>query len=82
MGERTGGRQAEVEQRVGGGQEGEQQLGLAVGHVGQQPGVELPDVRLQRDAAQPAEQAQAVVPQAWRTTAKASEEALSQLSHS
>ena len=43
----------------------QQQLRLAVGDVRQQPSVELPDVRLQRDAAQPAEQAQAVVPQAW-----------------
>ena len=66
---RTGGREPEVEERVGGGQEVEQQLGLPVRQVRQEPGVELPNVRLQRDAAQPAKQAQAVAPQLCRAQA-------------
>ena len=54
-GGRTGGGHGEVEQRVvGGRQEGEQHLGLAVRDARRQPGVELADVRLQRDCAQPA----------------------------
>ena len=52
---RTCGSHEEVEQRVvGGREEGEQHLGLAVGDARGQPGVELADVRLQRNGAQPA----------------------------
>ena len=43
-----------AERGAPGKEEVEQLLGLAVGDAGVQPRVELRDVRLQRDAAQPA----------------------------
>ena len=59
-----GGHHRKVKQRVA-GQQREQVDRLAVGALGQQPGVELADVRLQRDAAQPAAAAGAHVCGAW-----------------